>query len=500
MKSLKNTILISFSIIIIITLVYKVEVKLDSIKENNNLTETSIVHNAPPIIAFTTVALGGFRGIIADILWLRTIILQSQGKYFEMVQLASWISKLQPGFTGTTTFLAWNMAYNISITYANPKDKWRWVQNGIKILKDAIKDTPNKPNLYSELAFIYLNKIGNIFDSSYLYYRNQIVKDIYKITGTFNPDWQKLANAPKTPDELNRILEKKYKINNIFNKTNYSPEQLSTYFIRNNKLPEIISKIFKNNISATNVLLSYLRRNWLIYKYYLYPENIQRMSKDFGPLDWYLYQAHALYWLYTAPKDAIINNLRFHSRIFVSVNKALENGRLLLFNFKNDNDIFTGPNIEIIKQIQHYLYRLSRETKHKKTFIAHYKTFIENAILQLFIQNKISDAEKYLHLLKNQYPSDKEYDVSLKKFIEYKIPQKYWLHNKASIEFEIDRLIKLSMIYLVKKDKSTSDGFMNFAKILYTTFNLNNKNKLPSFEKMKESINVVNIQNNLIER
>jgi hypothetical protein len=55
--------------------------------------------NAPPVLAFTTVALGGFRGIIASVLWIRANELQNSGKYFEMVQLADWITKLQPTFT-----------------------------------------------------------------------------------------------------------------------------------------------------------------------------------------------------------------------------------------------------------------------------------------------------------------------------------------------------------------------------------------------------------------
>src|SRR4051812_45043764 len=51
--------------------------------------------NAPPVLAFTTVALGGFRGLIANALWIRANDLQQDGKYFEMVQLADWITKLE---------------------------------------------------------------------------------------------------------------------------------------------------------------------------------------------------------------------------------------------------------------------------------------------------------------------------------------------------------------------------------------------------------------------
>src|SRR5262245_64587108 len=53
-------------------------------------------NTAPPVLVFTTVALGGFRGLIANALWVRAMDLQDEGKFFEKVQLADWITKLQP--------------------------------------------------------------------------------------------------------------------------------------------------------------------------------------------------------------------------------------------------------------------------------------------------------------------------------------------------------------------------------------------------------------------
>jgi len=46
------------------------------------------LENAPPMLAFTTVALGGFRGLISNILWIRAAELQENDKFFEMAQLA----------------------------------------------------------------------------------------------------------------------------------------------------------------------------------------------------------------------------------------------------------------------------------------------------------------------------------------------------------------------------------------------------------------------------
>ncbi len=67
------------------------------------------------VLAFTTVALGGFRGLISNALWMRANELQEEDKFFEMAQLADWITKLEPYFPQVWLFQAWNMAYNISV-------------------------------------------------------------------------------------------------------------------------------------------------------------------------------------------------------------------------------------------------------------------------------------------------------------------------------------------------------------------------------------------------
>ena len=51
------------------------------------LTLAPPTENLPPTVALTTIALGGFRGILADILWMRAGALQEEGRHFELVQL-----------------------------------------------------------------------------------------------------------------------------------------------------------------------------------------------------------------------------------------------------------------------------------------------------------------------------------------------------------------------------------------------------------------------------
>ena len=81
------------------------------------MTRVEPLENAPPVLAFTTVALGGFRGLIANALWIRANDLQDDDKFFEMAQLADWITKLEPHFAQVWLVQAWNMAYNISVKF-----------------------------------------------------------------------------------------------------------------------------------------------------------------------------------------------------------------------------------------------------------------------------------------------------------------------------------------------------------------------------------------------
>ncbi len=92
-----------------------VQQSLNRDRDQLGLTRVRPLENAPPVLAFTTVALGGFRGLISNALWMRATDLQDEDKFFEMAQLADWITKLEPHFVQVWLVQAWNMAYNISV-------------------------------------------------------------------------------------------------------------------------------------------------------------------------------------------------------------------------------------------------------------------------------------------------------------------------------------------------------------------------------------------------
>ncbi len=131
----------------------------------------------PPALNLVMVGLGGFRGLVAEALWFRVSRLQMEGRYLELVQLAEWITLLDPKASEGWVFNAWNLAYNISVMMNRPEDRWRWVQNGIALLRDkALVFNPRDARLYRELAWIYQHKVGDIFDSAHLHYKVHLLE------------------------------------------------------------------------------------------------------------------------------------------------------------------------------------------------------------------------------------------------------------------------------------------------------------------------------------
>ena len=126
----------------------------------------------PPGVRFVSVALGGFRGLLADILWVRAAELQDDGNFFEVAQLADWITRLEPRYPEVWAYHAWNMAYNITALVPDPADRWHWVKNGLCLLRDeGLPANPTSPKLYWELGWMFYDKVGGRWDEATLFYR-----------------------------------------------------------------------------------------------------------------------------------------------------------------------------------------------------------------------------------------------------------------------------------------------------------------------------------------
>src|ERR1044072_4117320 len=104
--------------------------------------------------------LGGFRGIVANYLWQKADENRRDPDPDRLKPTVDCIIKLQPHFLQIWTFQSWNLAYNVSVEWDAPEDKYEWIKQGVKFLQEGIKKNRKSPDLIWDTAWTYYHKFG----------------------------------------------------------------------------------------------------------------------------------------------------------------------------------------------------------------------------------------------------------------------------------------------------------------------------------------------------
>src|SRR5437762_9818451 len=325
-------------------------------RDRLGLTRIQPLENAPPMLAFTTVALGGFRGLISNALWIRASDLQDEDKFFELAQLAEWITKLEPHFVHVWLVQSWNMAYNISVKFKDFPDRWRWVQRGINLLRDeGLLYNPNETLIYRELAWFFQHKMGQYLDDANMYYKEQWVKEMATVFGKGKPNLDELI-SPKTKEaeERARLRSEKYKMD---------------------------------------------------------PQIMKEVDQRYGPLEWRLPEAHAIYWASLGLKKAAQNPSKINPDdlitlrrvIYQSMQLSMQRGRLIENPFYKAFEF--GPNLDIIPKVSAaYEDAAQEDEKNRDHILRAHRNLLRDAVYFLYEHNRIQEAAFWYKYLGTKYP------------------------------------------------------------------------------------------------
>jgi hypothetical protein len=339
----------------------QVQKSLERDRVQLGLTIGEPLQNAPPMLAFTTVALGGFRGLISNMLWMRANDLQQDDKYFEAAQLADWITDLEPHFAQVWNFQAWNMAYNISVKFkenapGDYSDRWRWVQRGIELLRDrGLRYNPDDVSIYQQLAWIFQHKMGQNLDDGNLYYKQQWLVAMTPFFGASGTNFENLIHPQTAGDRTNALaLREKYKIDPVF---------------------------------------------------------ARQVDQQWGPLDWRLPEAHAIYWASEGLKKAAEHPdkmkkdelIQLRRVIYQSMLQELHHGRLIANPFTQSYEV--GPNLDVVSQMtKAYEAMMAEDPNDSGNIDRAYRNALRDAVYFLYENNRIADAAKWFKYLGEKYP------------------------------------------------------------------------------------------------
>ncbi|MBR6373588.1 MAG: hypothetical protein IKS20_10430 [Victivallales bacterium] len=393
--------ILSFAVafILLVLALSAVQGRMNGIRYDKHLTDADPLENAPPLVAFTSVALGGFRGLAADLLWLRSSRMQDEGKYFEMVQLADWIIKLQPRNTSSHAFLAWNMAYNISVTFTAFEDRWRWVRRGIELIRDEALDlNPGDAELFRQLGWIYQHKMGKDLDDANRYYKTEFAKENIRLFADYYGRWDELINAPTNEEKLRAALGDKYgDYVKILAKHGFATfKDFEQRFRELAVIPVEVEGELKE-LGVKDTVEICLRNRWMTQKYKLDPAWLKKLNERYGELDWRLPEAHAIYWAergkekFSAEKDKF-KRLSCDRMIFQSLAAAFGMGRLVYL--KKIEHLEMTPNTKIVDAVNK-AYQDAMALHGEQTIGGAYGNFLVDAIVTLYKFGEKKKAEEY---------------------------------------------------------------------------------------------------------
>jgi len=133
---------------------------LNAEKKRKDLGEAAIGQVDTGSFMLKLALLGGARGVAANVLWSRAEELKREQDWDRLKATVDLITKLQPHFLSVWTYQGWNLAYNVSVEWDAPEDKYDWIKKGIQFLQDGVKKNERSPDLIWDTAWTYYHKLG----------------------------------------------------------------------------------------------------------------------------------------------------------------------------------------------------------------------------------------------------------------------------------------------------------------------------------------------------
>ncbi|QOJ00105.1 MAG: hypothetical protein HRU70_06230 [Phycisphaeraceae bacterium] len=326
-------------------------VGLTTSASRHKLTYTTDAEEGQPPQVALGIAMGAFRGVFVNMLWIRANDMKEAGRHYEAVELAKAITALQPRFPRAWSFHAWNLAYNISVKTQTRSERWQWVRAGIELIRQqGLKYNPNDLLLSKELGWIFLHKVQGITDDANIYYKKMHALEWQIVLGTpprFDPtirsreaatarfvSWlEPIASAPLTLEGVfagaggdgvralvaalrSAGVEENLGIDflRLYERVQARPRAAVTLGLdpasargrleaKESALRDLVEDTA--HAGAWPALLAYVRGRVLCEDYRMDAGVMIRYTRKYGPLDWRHPAAHALYWSALGVENAL---------------------------------------------------------------------------------------------------------------------------------------------------------------------------------------------------
>ncbi len=476
-------------------------------RQDIGMIENAPLENAPPGLTFATVAMGAFRGLVVDWLWIRADKLKEEGQFFDAKQLAEWITALQPRFASVWDFQAWNMAYNISVTFPESQcgERWRWVKNGYELLRDkGIPTNPNRILLYRSLAWIYQHKIGGLTDNCRKYYIREMALSTRWVLGP-NPTPEFFQALLETPEDISYIMDDPKAVSILDRLVQYE----SSFESRTDVLDSWLNLVYltQNFSEDTQVLMQgneeenttlrkidlFVRARQIREEWNLDIETMIEVNDRYGPfrfddpnsrmpMDWENPHTHAIYWAHLGLQraghdgDFTANEKNTDRIIAHSLQSLFRFGRIVFYPQENNQGVsvfmlpdmryFDVLDLEWKKRIEKY------ETSDKRGATGMkdgHRNLLRISVVNFYQAGQVEKAKEIYRQLRENYPRP-EFNQPMMSFIQSSIREQLSSIDVHTATQWIITGLKQSMFRYALYEDEESFARERFAREIYDMY------------------------------
>ncbi len=499
----------------------------------HRLVHASVAEEGTPPQVALGIAMGAFRGLFVNFLWIRANSMKEEGKYFEAVDLAGTITKLQPRFPRVWTFHAWNLAYNISVATQTPQERWNWVSQGINLLRsEGIPANPNSVLLYKEISWIFVHKVQGYMDDAHHYYKREHALEWTIALG--QPEF-----VPMGEDPIEARLAQLEEIRNAFDNTAevidnveggsqalamlqqrgiglddtflYMYEYVKSLGVASAAIgfgvgPSDLDRELAAAITDPVVgegfaqLAAMIRKRALRDAYHMRIDKMIEYTRKFGPIDWRHPAGHALYWSTLGVDESRlrVNEINKKDHDFLntdrmsihSIQSLFRTGRLQ-YDIINPDFYLALPEIAYIDKYREKMDEVSERNvvydndgkavdmrgRTYNYYGSGYENFMKDAVRYIYRQGDAARATRMLDDLRsfegaNVHQPDRadQYAVTLEEFVATEVAGDRRFTNPTVAMQEVQGSLDGAFTSLLSGDMKGFRSQYVYAKEFHTVF------------------------------
>lgn len=372
----------------------------------------------PPEVALLTVALGGLNGLVVDYLWLRLAEQQEQGRYFEMLQTADWISALQPQRGALYGFQAWNLAYNVSLEFSEPADRWRWILGGLRLLLDrGLTWNREDPLIYTEIAQILQDKVTARLDTAQFEYKRLWAEEWHRLLGAGRPDWAALERAPTAEAVLAEEPVKRF----LAAAAEAGVPDVLTLLERD-EAPAADSPAAKLLAQPEHAAaIARVRapiRDFKVREFWrLEPARMAAVDREWGPFDWRTGPPHVVYWTLLGIDAAggPGRDRRLERMLYQALVSAFEQGPIMFV--PGGEPLAAAYDIRLIPRVEKAYRRAIGLFPDDPSMRQSRGIFQRNATVALAAAGRRSEARRRFAALRDEFPDEPDFRLPFDAFV-----------------------------------------------------------------------------------